>query len=95
MTMVAPSPIQNSLAEPSAQTHASLLEPDALEALLQQLVSQRWRRLQPEYADPIGMLMNQGARQWTAGWGARGQNQFVFAGVGERFFQAAGLVALL
>lgn len=46
----------------------TLLAPDAAEALLQQLVSQRWRRLKPEYDDPIGMLMDQGARQWTAGW---------------------------
>jgi hypothetical protein len=89
MTMVAPSPIQNSLAEPSAQTHASLLEPDALEALLQQLVSHRWRRLQPEYADPIGMLMNQGTRQWTAGWVPGANSLYLLVWENDSFKQRA------
>lgn len=27
-----------------------------------------WQRLRPEYDDPIGMLFNNQARQWTMGW---------------------------
>lgn len=49
--------------------HAGLaLEPDACDALLNYLVAQKWSRLQAEYDDPIRMLMNRGARQWTVGW---------------------------
>ncbi len=45
-----------------------LLQPEAAEALLVELRQNRWQRLRPEYDDPIGMLFNNQARQWTLGW---------------------------
>ncbi len=46
----------------------TLLHPEAAEALLSDLRQNRWQRLSSEYDDPIGMLFNNQARQWTLGW---------------------------
>jgi hypothetical protein len=56
---------------------APLLDADAAESLLQHLIAYRWRRLQPEYDDPIKMLMDQGTKQWTAGWAPRGNTLYL------------------
>jgi hypothetical protein len=44
------------------------LSPQEAEQLLSGLVQDRWGRLVCEYDDPLGMLFNDKARQWTAGW---------------------------
>ncbi len=44
------------------------LQPEAAESLLVELRQNRWRRLRAEYDDPLGMLFNNQARQWTMGW---------------------------
>lgn len=46
----------------------TLLQPEAAETLLVELRQSRWQRLRSEYDDPIGMLFNNQARQWTLGW---------------------------
>ncbi|WP_373533105.1 hypothetical protein [Vampirovibrio sp.] len=44
------------------------LFPEEADALLQNLLQNRWQRLSSEYHDPLGMLFGNRARQWTAGW---------------------------
>lgn len=84
------SPLPLKLPDPAnAALNGPLMEPGTLEVLLQQLVSQRWSRLQPEYDDPIGMLMNQGARQWTAGWSPRGNSLYLLVWESDSFEQRA------
>lgn len=51
---------------------APALDETEADALLQELVLQRWARLSSEYDDPLGVLFTEKARQWTAGWGQDG-----------------------
>jgi hypothetical protein len=75
--MLALPPFEASTPRETAFDSGRCLSTDAVEALLRYFISKRWQRLQPEYADPLGMLMNRGARQWTAGWAPHGNTLYL------------------
>jgi hypothetical protein len=45
-----------------------LLSDEEADSLLSSLVQTRWSRLACQDTDPLGMLFNDCAKQWTAGW---------------------------
>jgi hypothetical protein len=88
--MTVSSPIKNISSETLPPANAvALLDPDALESLLHHLIGMKWRRLQPEYDDPIKMLMNQGTKQWTAGWAPRGNTLYLLTWESDSFEERA------
>jgi hypothetical protein len=52
----------------SSAKRAALLSDEEADRLLGNLVQFRWSRLACQDADPLGMLFNDRAKQWTAGW---------------------------
>ena len=53
---------------PKQVDESALLPDDEAEQLLDQLLQARWSRLACQDADPLGMLFNDCASQWTMGW---------------------------
>lgn len=52
----------------STPKSAIMLSDEEVDHLLSDLVQSRWARLACQDADPLGMLFNDRAKQWTAGW---------------------------
>lgn len=48
-----------------------------VDALLSALMQRRWQRLSCEYNDPLGMLFNNKALQWTLGWAPGGTSLYL------------------
>lgn len=60
-------PLPHSLQQ-TALPASGLLSEEEADRLLSNLVQARWRRLECQDADPLGMLFNDRAKQWTIGW---------------------------
>lgn len=63
---------------PKAAPDANALLPDDdIDQLLNNLLQMRWKRFACQDADPLGMLFNDRAKQWTAGWAPQEQALFL------------------
>jgi len=56
------------ISQPSTQPRLPASDSEHWDRWLAGLVQHRWGRLRFEYADPLAVLHNEGARQWTLGW---------------------------
>lgn len=70
---------EHSVPHPTHEGHGPLtrLFPEEADALLENLVKSRWRRLSSEYDDPLGVLFGSRTRQWTVGWHTESQSLYL------------------